>query len=422
VADRDVDIDIVAHDKTERATRSAERNFDGLKRNIGGLPKVASTAGNETESVFENVAQAISRSSIVAIGGIAVAIALLPGAAVAAASGVVLALGGGLAAVGLIAAAQSEKVKKVFTGLKDHVISEVKKISKPFEGVLLNLAATARRVFDSLSKPVAEAFAKIAPALDKFFTQLGNALLALTPSIKPVTDAFTKLLEKLGPKLPIIMDMVSDAIIVLAGVAADNAEEFALMVLGIAAAIKVAAYAVKAFSLLVGSAAVLGNAIRGIGPVFNKMKSIAGPAIRAVIVMFLDMVSKILDGAVRAFGWVPGIGPKLKAAQAAFAVFRAEVNRQLDAINDETVYLNVKVRAPSAKVLAGVAGGHQFFSDFRGGFAFAGDGGSSRTQSPTPVNIDNRVYLDGEVIRATARTIVNDEAKRQAWRARTGRR
>jgi len=66
-------------------------------------------------------------------------------------------------------------------------------------------------------------------------------------------------------------------------------------------------------------------------------------------------------------------------------------------------------------------------SYFDAGAHWAPVGGMSRTGGPayaaaSTVNVDSRVYLDGQLIAATARAVVNDSASRQAWRARTGRR
>lgn len=56
------------------------------------------------------------------------------------------------------------------------------------------------------------------------------------------------------------------------------------------------------------------------------------------------------------------------------------------------------------------------------GFAAFAAAPSAVSVSSGPVSVDSRVFLDGRVISATARTIVNDSASRQAWRARVGRR
>lgn len=60
----------------------------------------------------------------------------------------------------------------------------------------------------------------------------------------------------------------------------------------------------------------------------------------------LTALDKILGGAAKAFGWVPGVGDKLKAANVAFDVFAADANAALDSI-DKT--LNIGVETQDAK-------------------------------------------------------------------------
>ena len=70
---------------------------------------------------------------------------------------------------------------------------------------------------------------------------------------------------------------------------------------------------------------------------FNAIKKPAFAAIRFVIDTFLNFVGTILTGADKAFGWVPGIGPKLKTAATEFAKFKNSVNTSLDKIEDQTI-------------------------------------------------------------------------------------
>lgn len=52
----------------------------------------------------------------------------------------------------------------------------------------------------------------------------------------------------------------------------------------------------------------------------------------------------IVDAAAFAFGWIPGLGDKLKAAQKKFAEFRDRANAVLNGINDQTVNVDVNLR------------------------------------------------------------------------------
>src|SRR5205823_5195091 len=55
-----------------------------------------------------------------------------------------------------------------------------------------------------------------------------------------------------------------------------------------------------------------------------------------VVDTFLGMVGIVVDGAARAFGWVPGIGGKLKSAAKEFDDFRDRVNASLQGVLDKT--------------------------------------------------------------------------------------
>lgn len=92
--------------------------------------------------------------------------------------------------------------------------------------------------------------------------------------------------------------------------------------------------------------------------------------------------------------------------------------------NIETLVNGIKVsngqfervlNAPRGKVSA-FGGGTSFVP-------FAADSlGGGRTQAPTPVSVTSNVMLDGAPFYAMVHSAVADEASRQAWRARTGRR
>lgn len=73
------------------------------------------------------------------------------------------------------------------------------------------------------------------------------------------------------------------------------------------------------------------------------------PAFAFVVEAFLDLVGAIIDGAAKAFGWVPGLGPKLKDASVKFSEFAQETNRALGAIKDK----DIKVSATATLLGAG---------------------------------------------------------------------
>jgi hypothetical protein len=80
---------------------------------------------------------------------------------------------------------------------------------------------------------------------------------------------------------------------------------------------------------------------RIVSAAFNAIKEPARVAIAFVVGQFLGFVQNILDGAAKAFGWVPELGGKLKTAATEFGKFRDAVNTKLDGINDEPVDIKV---------------------------------------------------------------------------------
>ena len=82
---------------------------------------------------------------------------------------------------------------------------------------------------------------------------------------------------------------------------------------------------------------------------FDAIKTAARVAIKFVIDIFLAMVGTIIHGAANAFGWVPGLGGKLKDAAAAFDRFRDRVNAALDGIHSTK---EVRLKVTTQQIIA----------------------------------------------------------------------
>lgn len=79
-------------------------------------------------------------------------------------------------------------------------------------------------------------------------------------------------------------------------------------------------------------------------------------AMRFVVDQALGAFQVLLHGAVTAFGWIPGLGDKLKAASKNFDEFADSVRAKLDALNGKTVDVHVKVHVSDTGV-KGLVGG-----------------------------------------------------------------
>lgn len=87
----------------------------------------------------------------------------------------------------------------------------------------------------------------------------------------------------------------------------------------------------------------------------------------------LDRISVLVHAAAEAFGWIPGLGPKLKAAAARFDRFRDRVNTALAGIHDRsiTVKAHLEMFGKPGTEIGGI-GGSGFKGLATGGPAVAG--------------------------------------------------
>jgi len=83
---------------------------------------------------------------------------------------------------------------------------------------------------------------------------------------------------------------------------------------------------------------IVNGAFRAVATAASFMwNDVIKPAFIALTNAWLNVASGIVNGAARAFGWVPGLGGKLKDAADKFNDFKAHVNSQLDGIKDKNV-------------------------------------------------------------------------------------
>jgi TP901 family phage tail tape measure protein len=98
------------------------------------------------------------------------------------------------------------------------------------------------------------------------------------------------------------------------------------------------------------------------------------PVLRFIVDSFLGFAQTMIDGAAKAFGWIPGLGGMLKNAAHAFDNFVNSVNQSLGGIQPKTVPVTISFNG----VPEGQITGHTYTSTT--GFSYASGG-------PIPMNI-----------------------------------
>jgi phage-related protein len=303
---------------------------------------------------------------------------------------------------------------------------------------LQHLGHTISGFFTTLVGPVKATFDKIAGAVGPQLSKLKDVILnqlvpAISDFIEAVKPMVAWLVDKLGPVLAKVwaalvaiirgaVEVISGIINVFTGLLTGN---WSKVWEGIKQIFKgvwdiVVAVLKAALAIIVGLWSMAKNAI------------ISGA--QAIVGVFLSTFGMIINGAVSAFGWIPGIGPKLKSAQQAFNRFKDGVNSALQGLKDKTVTIHTYITGAGKKIIENqgsvrVAGEGLNIAASGGvswarNFAMDGGAGASRTGGPTPVSVNSNVTvnLDGAPFRAMTATAISGAERRQDWRNRMRRR
>jgi phage-related minor tail protein len=98
-------------------------------------------------------------------------------------------------------------------------------------------------------------------------------------------------------------------------------------------------------------------------------------AFAGIVKYALNMAGDVVHAAEKAFGWMPGIGPKLKKAALEFDKFRRKANAALAGIDDEEAFVKMRLVNGLPKTLYGVRIGSGIPGGRGGTTAFATGGG-----------------------------------------------
>lgn len=114
-------------------------------------------------------------------------------------------------------------------------------------------------------------------------------------------------------------------------------------------------------------------------------RNVLQPTFRFIVNGFLAVASAIVHGASTAFGWIPGIGGKLKGAAKKFDQFRSDVNKALGGIGGKPI---------SQTVVFHTSGGSKFFAT---GGAVDGPGTGTSDSIPARLSKGEHVWTAKEV-------------------------
>lgn len=241
MADTNLRFDIYARDHASRVfhkvARAADHVADRNERISTTVRRLGPDVAQNASAMGSFLARAASGAAAhwaPTLALISAGIAALPLIAAAAAGALMLALGGAFAAIGVIAAAQNKKVQQAFTSTFRYIVKQLKTLAQPFEPVLIDISRMFRDSFHGWVPILRETFREMAPVLRDFAHQVFAALDRLKPAIGPITEAFNRLLQALGPVLPIVMDEIARGLVRISEAVAANPQAFAGLLLMLA--------------------------------------------------------------------------------------------------------------------------------------------------------------------------------------------
>lgn len=219
-----------------------------------------------------------------------------------------------------------------------------KQVTEVFKDVDKSAGATDR-AFKSASQTADFKLNSALSSLQAAAINLGSALL---PIVAKIADAFSKLLA------PIAQNKAAFAILAggVMAFAVTSKIAMTLFATSVRAALVTSVVGIAILALTVAITALLThwNTVWGaikdvtqtvcdvIKTAFNAVKDfIIGKFIHPVVAAYLNFAGWMIHAAAKAFGWIPGLGGKLKDAAKAFDRFKDNVNSSLDKLQGKQV-------------------------------------------------------------------------------------
>lgn len=302
--------------------------LDGNGSILGDIGKFGEKAGDEVGDGMKSGLTGVFSGDIFStiikaalVGVTATVIAPLIGPAIGTALS--LAFGGGAIGAGVASALKDPQIQTAIGGLKTSLGRAFDDFGDDFKGPVLDFLSQIPSVLKPLQPLVAQIGADLAPVAASLGQGVIGFLQNVLPSIGRLTDASGPIVKVLGDKLPGIGDAMAGLFDTISKNSGDTAQFFK----GLLDAIKLI---IEFVGVLIGA--------------FYKMYDVIRTVMRGLVNVVTGALLDILVAANDAFGWVPGLGPKLRTASQKVADFREKVMKELSAIPDKTITITIKQR------------------------------------------------------------------------------
>jgi hypothetical protein len=279
-------------------------------------------------------------------------------------SGILLAFGGGIIALGIAGAFKDPRIQGAATELKDKLGKLFEEFGKPFRGPVANFMEDFSGFLDKITPDLKRISEVFAPILDKLGEGVIKAMEEAWPGIAEAIEASAPFVETLADRLPEIGEAIGKFFSKIAG-QGDDAQQFFNDLI----------------TVIITLIDWVGTLISEFTSWYSQMRNVL-ENLKALFLAFwgwlVGVFGNILDAAAAAFSWIPGLGPKLAGARAAFSRTKDHINAELSKIRDKDVKIRMRVFGlAAANAAADVARTLSAMGYAHGGVRGAQDGATS---------------------------------------------
>ena len=271
----------------------------------------------------------------------------------------VFALGAAFVGIGAISAAKSKEVKAQWASTLETLKPLFKSVGEPMIPVLTNGLKLLEDMAERAAPILRDALVQAAPATEEFFKKFGEGFEKFAEgAFKPIMDAWEVFAPVFGDVWSDFMGDLGSNFGDLGTLVRENSFEIELALRMVLKVISGIIEVVEFFAAAwIAQIAIVSQSI---GFLINNAMVPLGNAI-------LGVFEGIIGGAAAAFGWIPGLGPKLKDAASAFGTFKEDTMEKLRNMGDAALGANEKIdRLNKVRVLkADIASWNSKLSDAR---------------------------------------------------------
>lgn len=284
---------------------------DGIGQGLGN----AFSAAAKNPAVLAGVAAVVTLAASLIGAGLAGAL--------------VFAFGAAFVGLGGFIASKAPEVKKAWSGMVDDVKASWASAGKAMEPVVTHGIDLLGKLADSFLPHFQEAMRQSAGPVTDFLNHVSEGIKIFgRRAFKPLMEGFNALLLAFGPEFETLMGGMGDSFGALGRTVRDHSGEIAMAMRMI-------------FGLITTIIDVINFLANAWVTSLSIMTMTVGMFIKGGILPMADAAmsafSTIVNGAAAAFGWLPGIGPKVKAAAKQFNDFGKGIHDKLNGMANDAI-------------------------------------------------------------------------------------